>query len=59
MLVCNVERHLEELDKGIGVRARTLGLEKPASLRRKVTVMMKVMRLPVPVWQPGLLYSRK
>ena len=24
-LVCNVERHLEELDKGIGVRARTLG----------------------------------
>ena len=73
--VDNVQRCLEELEQCILMLGpcgpKPMALKNPASLtvRQKVTVMMNIMRLRttmkdvvrlrIPAWQRGLLYSRK
>ena len=73
--VHNVQRCLEELEQCILMLGpcgpKPMALKNPASLtvRQEVTVMMNIMRLRItmmdivrlriPAWQQGLLYSRK
>ena len=60
--VHNVQRHLEEPEQcTLALEQGPRGFKNPASLteRRWVTVMRNIMRLQVPAWQWGLLYSRK